>query len=272
MNDYGSGSNYGGRGERPRQSGSGSRYGRAGARAGQGASGRGRFETRNGGSRYGGRRGGAREGGGREGAGREGRMRQARQQCPPELREPFLEARDFLAGLIAALGLPARLSFGGVEPARDGRQVTIDVRGLHPNAAPDHFHHDEPDDDDLGILIGKHGAMLDALTAIINAVMHRGESEGLFFAVDVEGYRSRRVATLRSIAQRGADRALREGVAIELAPMPPSERRIVHLTLAAHPRLATESTGSGMNRRVVIVPRGHEAPPPDYGPEEEPGY
>ena len=194
-------------------------------------------------------------------------------QCPPELREPFVEARDFLAGLIAALGLPARLSFGGVEPARDGRQVMIDVRGLRPPGPPDRFRRNgESSDDDLAILIGKHGAMLDALTAITNAVMHRGESEGLFFAVDVEGYRSRRVATLRSIAQRTAERALREGVAIELAPMPPSERRIVHLTLASHPDLATESTGSGSHRRVVIVPRGAEPPQEDYPPEEEPNY
>jgi len=171
--------------------------------------------------------------------------------------------------LIAALGLPARLSFGGVEPARDGRQVTIDVRALAP---PDRFRRGNgAAEDDLAILIGKHGAMLDALTAIVNAMMHRGESEGLFFAVDVEGYRSRRIATLRSIAQRGADRALREGVAIELSPMPPSERRIIHLTLAEHPALATESTGSGINRRVVIVPR--DAPPPrEFDGEEEADY
>jgi len=195
-----------------------------------------------------------------------------RQTCPPDLVEPFKEARDFLAGLIAALGLPARLSFGGVEPARDGRQVTIDVRALAPSGPPDRFRRDSDDaDDDLAILIGKHGAMLDALTAIINAVMHRGDSEGLFFAVDVEGYRSRRIATLRSIAQRSADRALRDGVAVELSPMPPSERRIIHLTLAEHPALATESTGSGSNRRVVIVPRDAPMPrevedesPPDY--------
>ena len=259
MNDYGSGSHHGGGGDRPRGGRGGSRYGgrsRDNAGAGRFEGGRGgRFEGRNGGRRSASSR------------------PPVRQQCPPELREPFVEARDFLAGLIAALGLPARLSYGGIEPARDGRQLMIDVRGLRPPGPPDRFRRDDDtSDDDLAILIGKHGAMLDALTAITNAVMHRGESEGLFFAVDVEGYRSRRVATLRSIAQRTAERALREGIAIELAPMPPSERRIVHLTLASHPDLATESTGSGMHRRVVIVPRGTEAPPPDYGPEEEPSY
>lgn len=260
MNDYGSGSHHGGRGDRPR-----------GGRGGSPRYGRGRSRDQAGQERFEGRGGGRFEG--RNGGRRPPSRPPVRQQCPPELREPFVEARDFLAGLIAALGLPARLSYGGVEPARDGRQLMIDVRGLRPAGPPDRFRRDEDGaDDDLAILIGKHGAMLDALTAITNAVMHRGESEGLFFAVDVEGYRSRRVATLRSIAQRSAERALREGVAIELAPMPPSERRIVHLTLASHPDLATESTGSGMHRRVVIVPRGMEAPPRDFGPEEEPGY
>jgi predicted RNA-binding protein Jag len=260
MSDYGSGSGFNhGRGDRPHTSRGGARYGRGpGARGGSGR----RYEGRNGG-RYDRRDSSRPPGRGRP---------PAPKSCPPELVEPFKEARDFLAGLIAALGLPARLSYGGLEPARDGRQVTIDIRGLTPAGPPDRFRRDDDADDDLAILIGKHGAMLDALTAIVNAVMHRGESDGLFFAVDVEGYRSRRVATLRSIAQRSADRALREGVAIELAPMPPSERRIIHLTLAAHPALATESTGSGSNRRVVIVPRGVDSPPPDYGSEEEPGY
>jgi predicted RNA-binding protein Jag len=257
MNDYGS---HHERGDRPRGS-RGGRYGRGGGRGGGSSGGR-RYEGRNGSSRRDRDRPGGRR---RESFGRPA----PRQNCPPDLVEPFKEARDFLAGLIAALGLPARLSFGGVEPARDGWQVTIDVRALAP---PDRFRRGNgAAEDDLAILIGKHGAMLDALTAIVNAMMHRGESEGLFFAVDVEGYRSRRIATLRSIAQRGADRALREGVAIELSPMPPSERRIIHLTLAEHPALATESTGSGINRRVVIVPR--DAPPPrEVDGEEEADY
>jgi predicted RNA-binding protein Jag len=260
MNEYGS---YQGRGDQ--------RGGRGRSRYGRGSGGRG---ATSGGRRYEGRNGSGRDRDRGNGYRRDSRSRHApRQTCPPDLVEPFKEARDFLAGLIAALGLPARLSFGGVEPARDGRQVTIDVRSLVPAGPADRYRRsNEGADDDLAILIGKHGAMLDALTAIINAVMHRGDSEGLFFAVDVEGYRSRRIATLRSIAQRSADRALREGVAIELSPMPPSERRIIHLTLAEHPALATESTGSGSNRRVVIVPRDAQGPAPDVEDEEPPDY
>lgn len=177
--------------------------------------------------------------------------------CPPELRDVFVEARDFLAGLIAALGLPARLGFGGVDPARDGRQITIEVRSLVDAAdRPDERGPDgRQEPGDLAILIGKHGATLDALSALTNAFMHRNNSRDLFFSVDVEGYRARRIATLRSIAQRCATRVLREGIALELEPMPPSERRIIHLSLAAHAGLQTESIGVGSQRRIVIMPR-----------------
>jgi predicted RNA-binding protein Jag len=179
-------------------------------------------------------------------------------ECPAELRIPFKDARDFLAGLIRLFGLPARLSFGGVQPARDGHQITIDIRGLHPPVDRSRsLDHDDDRDDELGLLIGKHGATLDALSAVTNAVMHKTDCRDLFFAVDIEGYRARRAATLRNIAQRCADRALREGISIELEPMPPGERRIVHLTLAGHRELVTESTGQGIARRVVIMPRSN---------------
>ncbi len=200
--------------------------------------------------------------------GRRPDARGSKQSCPPELRDAFVDARDFLAGLIAALGLPARLSFGGVDPARDGRQITIDVRGIADGNRNYNRRDDDREDDGLAILIGKHGATLDALSAVTNAAMHRGESRDLFFAVDIEGYRQRRIATLRSIAQRCAIRVVNEGVAVELEPMPPSERRIIHLTLAAHRDVATESTGMGSQRRVVIMPRGSSLPPVDEDEED----
>lgn len=192
-----------------------------------------------------------------------------KQSCPPDLREPFVEARDFLAGLIAVLGLPARLGFGGVDAARDGQQITIDVHALDPRGPSRFRDRDREHDDGLAILIGKHGATLDALSAVTNAVMHRGEQRDLFFTVDVEGYRERRVATLRSIATRCATKVMHERVAVELEPMPPAERRIIHLALASHQDVATESTGAGRDRRVVIMPRGAVLPPPD---EDDEGF
>ncbi|HLJ83201.1 MAG TPA: R3H domain-containing nucleic acid-binding protein [Candidatus Eremiobacteraceae bacterium] len=183
-----------------------------------------------------------------------GGFHRRREECPQDLRAPFKDARDFLAGLIHTFGLPARLSYGGIEQARDGRQIVIDVRGVRDRPARGYDRDDERDDE-LGLLIGKRGNMLDALTVVTNAVMHREGDRDVFFAVDVEGYRARRRATLRSIALRAADRVLQEGVEVELEPMPPSERRIVHMALAAHRDVETESTGAGLDRRVVILAR-----------------
>lgn len=245
MNGYDSGRNGGGQGR---------------GRTDRGGSDRGGYGR---GPSHGGPRGGFKRGGERGG------YRNRREECPPELRAPFKDARDFLAGLIEAFGLPARLGFGGLEQARDGRQIVIDVRGLAPAGPPRDYDREHERDDELGLLIGKRGNMLDALTVVTNAVMHREGDRDLFFAVDVEGYRARRRATLRGIALRAGERALQDGVDIELEPMPASERRIVHMTLAAHRELATESTGVGFDRRVVISarrePRDRD---PDRGPRD----
>ncbi|MBC5824566.1 MAG: hypothetical protein GIX02_06970 [Candidatus Eremiobacteraeota bacterium] len=186
-------------------------------------------------------------------------QRARRPECPPDLRPTLKDALAFLAGLIRGFGLPARLSFGGAEPARDGTQITIDIRSLRRSAqGTAHDWHQRGDDqreDELAILIGKHGATLDALSAITNAAMRNDDCRDVFFSVDIEGYRARRAATLRSIAQRCAERVLREGHALELEPMPASERRIIHMALANSRDLATESTGFGSERRVVILPR-----------------
>jgi len=240
MNGYDSGNNGGGQG--------------------RGRSDRGGYDR---GHSHGGPRGGPR-GGFRRG-GERGGYRGRREECPADLRAPFKDARDFLAGLIEAFGLPARLGFGGLEQARDGRQIVIDVRGLSPAGPSRDDEHER--DDELGLLIGKRGNMLDALTVVTNAVMHREGDRELFFAVDVEGYRARRRATLRSIALRAGERALQDGVEVELEPMPASERRIVHMTLAAHRDLATESTGVGFDRRVVISARRE---PRDRDPDRAP--
>jgi predicted RNA-binding protein Jag len=225
-----------------------------------GGRGTGRSERGDRGGGYG--SGGYGRGGGRPDRGGFGRgpgrgsggFHRRREECPPDLRAPFKDARDFLAGLIHTFGLPARLSYGGIEQARDGRQIVIDVRGVRERPVRGYDRDDERDDE-LGLLIGKRGNMLDALTVVTNAVMHREGDRDVFFAVDVEGYRARRRATLRSIALRAADRVVHEGVEVELEPMPPSERRIVHMALAAHRDVETESTGAGLDRRVVILAR-----------------
>ena len=61
-----------------------------------------------------------------------------------------------------------------------------------------------------------------------------------------------------SLLLRAAEKAMRYRESIELDPMIPSERRIVHLTLATHEFVTTHSEGEGDNRRVIVEPT------PDY--------
>ncbi len=72
--------------------------------------------------------------------------------------------------------------------------------------------------------------------------------------IDVEGYRARREQQLRRLARRMADQAIELGRTMVLEPMPPNERRIIHIELRDHPSVATESIGEGARRKVTIIP------------------
>jgi spoIIIJ-associated protein len=72
--------------------------------------------------------------------------------------------------------------------------------------------------------------------------------------VDVGGYKLRRARMLRGLAQRMADQAVERGRTVALEPMPPHERRIIHLTLRERADVSTRSVGEGSGRKVTIIP------------------
>jgi spoIIIJ-associated protein len=73
--------------------------------------------------------------------------------------------------------------------------------------------------------------------------------------IDVGGYRRRREESLRNLANRLADRVRATGQSITMEPMPPNERRIVHIALQDNPNVLTVSIGEGEGRKVAITPR-----------------
>jgi spoIIIJ-associated protein len=107
---------------------------------------------------------------------------------------------------------------------------------------------------DLGLFIGKHGQTIDAIQYLANAVA-RAEGREHEVIVDAAGYRSRRAKSLESIARRSAHRAAATGRRVELDPMTPVERKIVHEALKDDPEVETQSEGSEPNRYVVVLPR-----------------
>jgi len=108
---------------------------------------------------------------------------------------------------------------------------------------------------DLGMLIGRRGDNLSQLQYLVNLLANRRLETWTRVILDVEGYRSRREESLVGLAERVARQVARSRRPIMLEPMPPNERRIVHLTLRADPEVTTESTGEGEMRRVTVQPR-----------------
>ncbi len=108
---------------------------------------------------------------------------------------------------------------------------------------------------DLGVLIGRRGETLAALQYITRLIASRKLGRRAHIVIDVEGYKSRRESMLKRLAKRMADQAIQRGRTVSLEPMPPHERRIIHLTLRDNPQVTTESVGEGDRRKVTIIPR-----------------
>ncbi|RPJ02926.1 MAG: KH domain-containing protein [Chloroflexi bacterium] len=108
---------------------------------------------------------------------------------------------------------------------------------------------------DLGMLIGRRGETLAALQYVTRLIASRELQRRANIVLDVEGYKTRREEMLRRLAMRMADQAIQLGRTVALEPMPPYERRIVHLALRSNPKVRTESTGEGEHRKVTIIPQ-----------------
>jgi spoIIIJ-associated protein len=109
--------------------------------------------------------------------------------------------------------------------------------------------------DDVALLIGRHGQMIDAVQYLMNAISHRtyGE-ERKEVVVDAAGYRERRRATLEALAVRTAHEVVDTGGRVELEPMTAVERKVVHLRLKEFEGVETTSEGTEPNRYVVVLP------------------
>ena len=106
--------------------------------------------------------------------------------------------------------------------------------------------------DDSGLLIGRRGETLKALQFIVRFMVGRQLGTRAQLSLDVEGYQERRYQSLANLAQRVAQRVSNSGRPVTLEPMPSNERRIIHVTLANHRFVSTESSGSGDGRQVTI--------------------
>lgn len=142
---------------------------------------------------------------------------------------------DFVKTVIADIGLSAEAELYSCE---DGtRRITIVG-------------------DDASALIGHHGDTLDALQYLANLASARknihGERDKSRVTIDIEGYRKKREETLRALARRMAQKALRNRRSVMLEPMSAYERRIIHSEIQGIEGVSTNSIGNDNNRKIVI--------------------
>ena len=160
-------------------------------------------------------------------------------------------AIKFLEGLFDLLKINATAQL-----VKEDEKIEINVTAANSNA-----------------VIGKRGAMLDAIQTVAGAVANIGRDDYKRVVVDCENYRENREETLKRLADKLAEKANRLGKKIKLEAMNPYERRIIHAALSGREDVTTTSEGKEPNRYVVVIPANLEDPDaPAIPAREERGY
>jgi spoIIIJ-associated protein len=160
---------------------------------------------------------------------------------------------------------PARLKVSLKPAATMGYAEAVLTRTLRAMGLPDKVSRKKDSEGNMvldvegpsgGILIGRHGQTLESLQYLVSKIVQRTcDDERSLIVIDIEGYRERQKDKLRETATTFAQKAAESGQTVSLQPMNSRDRRIVHLTLRDHAEVTTQSTGEGLRRRVMIVPK-----------------
>lgn len=158
-------------------------------------------------------------------------------------QEILTKAKTIASEFIAQLGLDAEVtvSFKEADKAEetDVKYVLVKFDG-----------------ENLSELIGFHGKVFDSVQNILGLIISREiQQQNVRTLIEINDYRSKREDYLKRYAQRAAEEVRMTGQPMELPPMKPFERRIVHMVLKDDPEVATESYGEGEDRRLKIMPK-----------------
>ena len=107
--------------------------------------------------------------------------------------------------------------------------------------------------ENLSELIGFHGKVFDSVQNILGLIISKDESLSEYrLLLEINDYRKEREEYLKEYAQRAADEVKMNQSSLEMPPMKPFERRIVHMVLKSDTDITTESIGEGADRRIVV--------------------
>jgi spoIIIJ-associated protein len=146
--------------------------------------------------------------------------------------EPVEALEELLEEIVDGLGLDAEIEVDEGDGVLTGR-----VEG-----------------DDVGLFIGRRGQTIDAVQHLAQRIVFPEGPASVRVVIDANGYRERRAEALKAEANDAADEAVRMGEPIELEPLPPFERRIVHEYLRERGDVSTHSEGEDPERFLVISP------------------
>ena len=145
--------------------------------------------------------------------------------------EHMKRCEEFLAGAIAKMGVDGKV----VVKEDDGIVAVIETED--------------------SAVIGYRGEVLDSLQYLTSLALNGVGGKHIRFSLDALGYRAKREETLKRLAQKTADKCLKNNRKVSLEPMNSSERRIIHAALGDNEKVITRSEGHEPNRRVVVLPR-----------------
>jgi spoIIIJ-associated protein len=159
---------------------------------------------------------------------------------PNSNREDLAEkASDFLLGLLERMGISA-----DIDIKDDNDRTVLEIQTA-----------------DTELIIGRRGVVIDAIQHLVNKAVfkERSTEKGKPLVVDAGGFRDKQVERLRGIATKMAEKALQTKQIVELQPMSPHDRRIVHMAIAEIEGLSSRSEGEGEDRHILLVPASAEA-------------
>ncbi len=140
--------------------------------------------------------------------------------------------QELLEKIVAGVGIDA-----SVHVEEDADEVRADLEG-----------------EDLGLLIGRHGQMIDAIQHIAYRIACKGATVRKRVVVDAAGYRERRAVALRAAGDQAAEAAVHDRRPVTLEAMTALERKVVHEHLKSRHDVETYSQGEEPDRRLVVAP------------------
>lgn len=147
-------------------------------------------------------------------------------------------ARETINIILEKMRVNAKVSVKlGSSDANRVQPVLIDIEG-----------------NDLSFLIGAKSETINALQYVTSLIVGRELGRWVPLQIDVQHYRKRREDELRRLARRIAEQVISTGRKQALEPMPPNERRIIHIELRENPEVETESIGEEPYRKVTVIP------------------